>query len=88
MMEEAVVEETSYLTTTLIAGTLLYLSFYVYKVVHRPMLIGCEGEFKSRLNKLDILNEYYWPTFWAIWTHFQTIFPALLKSKPHVPYRR
>lgn len=58
-MEEAVVEETSYLTTTLFAGTLLYLLFYVFKVVHRPMLIGCEGKFKSRLNKLDILNEYY-----------------------------
>ena len=87
-MEEATAEETNYLTTTLIAGTLLYLLFYVYKVVHRPLLIGREGEFKSRLNKLDILNEYYWPTFWAFSTHFQTIFPALFKSKPHVPYRR
>ena len=87
-MEEAIGEETNYITTTIIAGTLSYLLFYVYKVVHRPLLIGTEGEFKSLLDKLDILNEHYWPTFWAFSTHFQTIFRALLKSKPHVPYRR
>ena len=87
-MEEAIGEETNYITTTIIAGTLSYLLFYVYKVVHRPLLIGSEGEFKSLLDKLDILNEHYWPTFWAFSTHFQTILRALLKSKPHVPYRR
>ena len=58
-MEEAIDEKTNYITTTLIAGTLLYLLLYVYKVVHRSLLIGSQGDFKLMLDKLDILNEHY-----------------------------
>ncbi|XP_012559199.1 phospholipase ABHD3 isoform X1 [Hydra vulgaris] len=66
-----------------------YFFYYFYKVVHRPVLIVGDGEFKNKLIRhLDVLNEHFWPTFWAFSTHFQTIGRVLFKSKPFVPYRR
>ncbi|XP_057309633.1 phospholipase ABHD3-like isoform X2 [Hydractinia symbiolongicarpus] len=78
--------EPSHVITGAVCGYFLY---YFYKVVHRPVLIAADGEFKSILSdELVILKEHWWPTFWAFNTHFQTITRVLFKAKPHISYKR
>ena len=74
---------------TLTVAACTYTLYYLIQVVHRPKLYVKSGKYEKRLRQsLPILQENYWPTFWAFSSHLQTVFRALLKSKPSIPYVR
>lgn len=67
----------------------VYLTYYFFFVVKKPRIIGKDGPFRRFLvEKCGVLSEYYYPTIWCFGPHAQTVIRALLRLRPHVPFRR
>ena len=73
----------------LVTFLVIYLTYYFRNVVQKPKIIGKKGPFlKFLIEKCPVLSEYYYPTIWCFGAHAQTVIRAMLRLRPHVPFRR
>ncbi|XP_014239389.1 phospholipase ABHD3 [Cimex lectularius] len=68
-----------------------YILYYLFEVVKKPRLACSDGNFKNFLeNKVPLLQEKFWPTFWCVEARAQTLMASFVRATviPHINYRR
>lgn len=76
-------------SVSLLATVGVYI-YYRQNVVHKPTL-HCRSNtvFHSLLNKLPLLQENYWPTFWCWESRLQTVMASFMRhTLPNIEYKR
>ncbi|XP_071966289.1 phospholipase ABHD3-like isoform X2 [Antedon mediterranea] len=65
-----------------------YFVYYILKIVKKPGVYSGPKLKKFLLNHCRSLKTMYWPTFWCVGAHLQTVVPTLIQSPPQHKYRR
>ena len=78
------------LSTVVIAGIVsCYTLYYIFRKDSKPQLSCGQGKFRTHLlEHCPILQQPYWPTWWAFNKHVMTIGRYLIQQKPHFKYKR
>ena len=78
------------LSTVVIAGIVSsYTLYYFLRKVSKPQLSCGQGTFRSHLlEHCPILQQPYWPTWWAFNRHVMTIARSVLQKGLHLKYKR
>jgi len=77
------------LSVSILASLGIYV-YYRKNVVHKPTLhCKTDNVLHSVLNKLPLLQENYWPTFWCWEARMQTVISKLIRRTiPNIVYKR
>ena len=78
------------LLTVLFTGIVsCYTLYYIFRKVSKPQVSCGQGTFRTYLlEHCPILQQPYWPTWWAFNRHIMTIGRSALQRRPHLKYKR
>lgn len=67
----------------------LIASYYFFSISRKPLIVTSNGKLKKFLNNhINTLRRPFYPTPWAINSHLQTIFRAILEKSPEIDSQR
>ncbi|XP_033104282.1 phospholipase ABHD3-like [Anneissia japonica] len=72
---------------TIFAGV-VYFVYYIVKIVKKPGVYSGPRLTTFLLSHCESLKKKYWPTFWCIGAHLQTVLPTFIQLVPQHHYRR
>ncbi|XP_072021246.1 phospholipase ABHD3-like [Amphiura filiformis] len=78
-------------TWLLLAFLIVYFTYYITKVVKKPMVVCGNTKFKEFVSRhIPIVDEHYWPTIWCFQGQLHTLLKAILnlRSSVKLNYRR
>lgn len=83
------IQKRPYQSSFLAACGGLYALYYLTRVVKRPQIVCGDQQLLLLISRhCPVAREYFWPTWWCVHPHTQTVLYSVRLSDPHIRYRR